>query len=93
MLLDRCTGAGTLTRQEVLWPGAENSLGTLRSLHDRWQRFLDSLDSDDLDSGELTRFPYTDGRPFAHVVAWVNIELMKNVAEMAQLRRMARASL
>jgi hypothetical protein len=47
----------------------------------------------DLDSGEVTRFPYTDDRLFAHVMAWSNIELIKKVAEMAQLRRIARVSL
>lgn len=73
--------------------GRRELVGTLRSLHDRWPRFLDSLDSEDLDSGELMRFPYTDGRPFAHVVAWANIELMKKAVEMALLRRVARASL
>ncbi|MCP4958140.1 MAG: hypothetical protein GY925_02610 [Actinomycetia bacterium] len=36
----------------------------------------------------MTRWPYTDDRPFYFVADWVNIELMKNVAEMCRLRRM-----
>lgn len=42
----------------------------------------------DLRSNERTRWPYT-GRPFGQVVGWVNIELMKNVAEMSLARRYA----
>ena len=87
MTLDHCTGAGALAREEVFWPGAEQSLATLRTLHERWLLFLDALESEDLDSGELTRWPFSDRRPFVHVIAWVNIELMKNVAEISLLRR------
>lgn len=91
-LLDHCTGHGTLRREDVPWPGAAEFLPTLRGLRDRWVAFLDTLTPADLASNELTRWPYTDGRPFEQVVGWVVVELMKNVAEMALLRRLAPGS-
>lgn len=36
-------------------------------------------------SAELTRWPFT-GRPFADVVAWLKLELMKNAAEVGSAR-------
>jgi hypothetical protein len=86
-VLDRCTGDGELQRADVTWQGPEDSMVVMRALHDTWIAFLSSLTDDDLSSNELTRWPYTDGRPFAFVAGWVNVELMKNVAEMAMLRR------
>lgn len=86
-VIDRSFGDGSLRREDVVWPGASESMDAIGRLHDEWLRHLDGLAAADLSSGEMTRWPYDDGRPFAHVVAWVNIELMKNVAEMAYIRR------
>lgn len=37
-------------------------------------------------ASELTRWPYTDRRPFGLVAGWVSMELTKNVSEMARTR-------
>jgi hypothetical protein len=42
---------------------------------------VEALDVDALISADRTRWPYRD-RPFAHVVAWLNVELAKNAAEV-----------
>ncbi len=86
-MLDRSFGDGQLERQDVPWPGTSESMVAINGLQERWLDRLERLDESDFSSGDLTAWPYTDGRPFRHVVAWVNVELMKNVAEMCLLRR------
>ncbi|MDX3660436.1 DinB family protein [Streptomyces sp. ID05-26A] len=72
--------------REVTWPGPEKAIGWLRRLKDEW---LETVDGADLDAA--TTFPWPDGAlTVAHTVAWVNAELMKNVAEIGQLRRLVR---
>ena len=51
--------------------------------------FASGLDEDDLSSGELSKFPYTDVRPFVHTIGWASMELVKNLSEMCMLRRIA----
>jgi hypothetical protein len=43
------------------------------------------MSDDDLRSVERTRWPFR-GRPFGDVVAWVNVELTKNAAELGYAR-------
>ena len=70
--------------REVTWPGPEQAIGWLRGLREEW---LGTLESADLDA--KTTFPWPDGSmTVAHTAAWVNAELMKNVAEIGQLRRL-----
>jgi hypothetical protein len=90
VLLDQLEGDGTLRREDIAWPGAEAGVATLRELYGRWDAFLAGLGEADLDSGELTGFPFDDDRPFVQVVTWATVELTKNVAEMGLLRRLAR---
>jgi hypothetical protein len=86
MVLDHSFGAGTLTREQVLWPGtAEEVRAWLEGLHSEWRGALDRLDDAALQSTEHTRWPFTD-RPFGHVIAWANVELTKNAAEIGYAR-------
>jgi DinB superfamily len=87
MVLDHSFGDRTMQRHDVVWPGAEAAMEAIDQLRVRWLDRLAGLADDDLDRGDLTRWPYQDGRPFVHVAAWVNIELMRNAAEMSLLRR------
>ena len=87
MVIDHSFGNATLRREEVDWPGAAGSMPALRTLHDGWLVLLDGLTDTDLDDNTRTRWPYTDGRSFGLVAGWVNIELMKNIAEMSLTRR------
>ena len=86
-VLNRSFGDGELRREHVTWPGTGDSMVAIEGLQERWLGHLAHLNESDFSSGDLTAWPYTDGRPFRLVVAWVNIELMKNVAEMCLLRR------
>ncbi|MGI5150951.1 DinB family protein [Plantactinospora sp. CA-294935] len=85
--VDHARGRTPPDRTEVDWPGdAASTVAWLRALRAEWLSVLDGLSEADLD--ETAPFPW-QGDPahtVAHMVAWVNAELMKNVAELGQLR-------
>ena len=86
MVLDHSFGRGTLTREAVRWPGdAERVRAGLGGLEAGWRAQLARLDDADFESAERARWPFRD-RPFVDVVAWVNVELTKNAAEIGYAR-------
>lgn len=86
MVLDHSFGDGRLSRADVAWPGsAEAVRESLGRLKERWQTELGALRDDDLRSARRTRWPFQD-RPFGDVIAWLNVELMKNAAEIGYAR-------
>ena len=86
MLFDHAFGEGTLAREDVAWPGdADGVRAWLNGLRERWHAVLDGLTDEELRSAERTRWPMQD-RPFGDVVAWVNVELTKNAAEIGYAR-------
>lgn len=60
---------------------ADGVRARLSALHERWQGALREISDSDLCSTRRARWPY-ENRPFADVVAWVNVELSKNAAEI-----------
>lgn len=63
------------------WAGsAEAAVAQVRELHSSWVGVLDAADLDAPASG-----PWPDGATFARLAGWLNLELMKNVAEIGQL--------
>lgn len=86
MALDRSFGGGTLAREAVMWPGdADGARDWLGRIEREWRAALETLTDDDLRSKRRTRWPFRD-RPFGDAVAWVNLELMKNAAEIGYAR-------
>jgi hypothetical protein len=86
MLLDHTFGEAQLTREAVKWPGTADGVRKwLGSLHGQWLAALDKLTDADFASTLRTRWPFRD-RPFGDVVAWVNVELTKNAAEIGYAR-------
>jgi hypothetical protein len=85
--LARAEGSPSPGRDGVRWPGsAEAMRDQLAGLAARWRALLDGLEAE-----ALTRpstFPWSEPRPLAMTVAWVNAELMKNVAEIGAVRRL-----
>ena len=57
-------------------------IGTLEA---RWRTALAGLGDAELRATGRTRGPIQD-RPFGDVVAWANVELMKNAAEIGYAR-------
>ena len=86
MALDHAFGDGTLGRKDVAWPGDADAVRSwLGELQGCWRDVLGGLTDADLRSSERTRWPFRD-RPFGDVVAWVNVELTKNAAEIGYAR-------
>ncbi len=86
MVLDHSFGDGALSREHVLWPGdADEVRAWLGRLCGEWRAVLERVTADDLRSTLRTRWPFQD-RPFGDVVAWVNVELTKNAAEIGYAR-------
>ena len=86
MAIDHSFGPGALSREHVSWPGtADGVRALLGSLQRQWLSSLGSLGDGELQSTERTRWPFRD-RPFGDVVAWVNVELTKNAAEIGYAR-------
>lgn len=86
MVIDHSFGAGTLAREQVMWPGsAETAREWIYALETKWRAHVEPLSALDLQSSGRTRWPFRD-RPFGDVVAWVNVELMKNAAEVGYAR-------
>ncbi|MET8824512.1 DinB family protein [Streptomyces sp. NPDC004610] len=89
---DHVHGRTPRERADVHWPGDDPAAvaAWLRALRDDWLTGVDALTDADLD--RPCAFPWGDtgedptGRTLAHTLAWANAELMKNVAEIGQLR-------
>jgi DinB family protein len=86
MVLDHSFGDGRLSRGEILWPGnADEVRAWLGNLQQNWRAKVEPLTAEQLRSTERTRWPFRD-RPFGDVLAWVNVELTKNAAEIGYVR-------
>ena len=70
----------------VMSPGnADDTRTWIGGLQGQWRAVLEQIADKDLRSVERTRWPFK-GRPFGDLIAWVNIELMKNGAEIGYAR-------
>ena len=86
MVLDHSFGAGTLARENVLWPGTADGVREwIGQLQGQWRARLEQATSDDVHSAQRTRWPFQD-KPFGDVIAWANVELTKNAAELGYAR-------
>ncbi len=86
MALNHSFGDGTLMRKAIVWPGdADGVRAWIGGLHREWHRAIQHLSDDELRSTDRTRWPFQD-RPLADVVAWANLELIKNAAEIGYTR-------
>lgn len=82
MALDHSFGPGTLRREDVRWPGsADAARAWIRRLHGEWVAKVSGMDEEELASAERSRWPFS-GTPFHQVALWLNLELMKNAAEI-----------
>ncbi len=84
MAIDHAFGAKTLAREHVTWPGnAEAVRSTIADLHARWREQIGTLDDNALRERRAT---WPIDRPLGEIVAWANLELMKNAAELGYAR-------
>ncbi|GAC1651819.1 MAG: DinB family protein [Gemmatimonadaceae bacterium] len=86
MVLDHSFGEGGLSRETVMWPGnADATREWLGRLQAEWRGELEQVTAGGLRSAQRTRWPFQN-RPFGDVIAWVNLELTKNAAEIGYAR-------
>jgi hypothetical protein len=86
MVLNHSFGDGTVSRENVMWPGNADAVREwLGRLQGEWRAAIEPITDDDLRSTHRTRWPFRD-RPFGDVAAWVNVELTKNAAEIGYAR-------
>ncbi|MFI6866568.1 DinB family protein [Nocardia sp. NPDC050406] len=73
-------------RAAIHWPGPDATVDWLRRLRTEWDGLLGGLTEADLEAP--IGFPWQDDptKATVHTIAWVNAELMKNAAEIGQLR-------
>jgi hypothetical protein len=86
MVLDHSLDGGSLSRETVIWPGdADGVRSSVGRLEARWRRMLESTTDDELRSDARSKWPIQN-QPFADIVAWANVELAKNAAEIGYVR-------
>lgn len=86
MVLDHSFAAGELGREAIAWPGDALAVRAwIAGLQADWRRHLAALPEAEWSARRRTRWPFQD-RPFADVVAWANVELAKNAAEIGHGR-------
>ncbi|MEU2674910.1 DinB family protein, partial [Streptomyces sp. NPDC007164] len=61
-------------------------------LRTQWLAVLDKLTDADLDAASTLPWQTPPDNTIGHVIAWLNAELMKNVAEIGQLQLIRAAS-
>jgi hypothetical protein len=92
--IDHARGRAPRDRSEVRWPGdGESAVAWLRGLREEWLAVLGRLTDSDLEAAAPFPWPEESGHTVAHMLAWVNAELMKNVTEIGQLRLLRAAGL
>lgn len=86
MVLDYSFGNGTLTREGVRCPGnIKETRENIIRLRNEWEAAVAGLPDDEILSGNRTKWPFTN-KPFPELAAWLNLELMKNAAEIGYCR-------
>lgn len=86
MVNDYSFGEGILTKEEVApFSHVEQAKEEIDSLISQWEKTLTELSDQDLLSSAYTKWPFTD-LPFYQLAGWLNLELMKNAAEIGQSR-------
>jgi len=90
--LDHARGRTPRDRTAVTWPGSTaGAVARLRELHAAWVDVLNAMTDDALDAPAPFPWPPELDRTVADMAAWVTAELMKNAAELGQLRLLRRA--
>jgi hypothetical protein len=86
MVMDYSFGSGTMTREEVQWPGSIKAVKEkVAQLRKDWTAAVEALSDEELLTCTRTCWPFTD-RPFCELAAWLSLELMKNASEIGYCR-------
>ncbi len=82
MVFDSSFGEGTLSREEINWPGdMKEARKVMIKYHEDWRAILVTISEEEFIAMNRTKWPF-DNRPFYELAAWLNLELMKNASEI-----------
>lgn len=88
MVFDHSFGEGTLTKDSVKWPeNIETVKQELQMFYEKWTALLETVTPEELLAKDKTNWPF-EGLPFYQLAGWLNVELMKNAAEIGSIRFM-----
>jgi hypothetical protein len=74
-------------RESIVWPGsAEATVKHLDALSREWAAMLSALRNGDL--ARPVAHPWPEPRPLRLMLAWANVELAKNIAEIGTVRHL-----
>jgi len=91
--IDHARGRTPRERAEITCPGeGEAAVEWLRGLREDWLAVLEQLTDAGLDATAPFPWQHDPRYTVAHMAAWVNSELMKNAAEIGQLRLLRAAA-
>ena len=80
-------GRPPASHADVAWPGSAQGVVTeLRRLASEWDAATRGLTTEELN--RPAAFPWPEERPLIYLVAWVPVELMKNIAEIGVVTNM-----
>jgi hypothetical protein len=80
-------GGEPAQREEVSWPGsADSTVAEIRRIAQDWQEAITQLSAAAAEGP--ASFPWPEPRPLIYTIAWVNLELMKNVSEIGEVANM-----
>ncbi len=86
MVINHSFEDGSSSSDQIEWkPSVIDIKNRFEELKSEWIKRVSSLSSADLNSDELSKWPIAD-RPFSDIVAWLNLELMKNASEIGYVR-------
>ncbi|GIN74196.1 hypothetical protein J14TS2_46710 [Bacillus sp. J14TS2] len=87
MVLDHSFGEGTLTKEDIkVHEHVESVKNAIHLLMEKWENILDNLKEEDLYSTSYSKFPFNNEVEFHQLASWLNLELMKNTAEIGYVR-------
>ncbi|KAB2350877.1 DinB family protein [Actinomadura rudentiformis] len=84
--IDHAEGRPPRERTAITWPGESAAVEWLHGLRKDWLAVLDRLTDSDLDATAPFPWQGDPGHTVAHMLGWVNAELMKNAAEIGSVR-------
>jgi len=90
--LEHARGNPLPERTDVFWAGdLESAIARIGQLRTEWTAVLDGFDDAALEAASAYPWPAEAGLSLAHMASWLNAELMKNAAEIGQLRMLRTA--
>lgn len=86
MALDYNFGNGRLTMEEIDWPrDVSTAFSHLADLKSQWVKCIAEMSEEEFARSKVGQWPLQN-KPFYELAGWLNLELMKNAAEIGSAR-------